>query len=44
MRDTFAHEFLDDYFAESEEHLAVLRHRLLGFEERGGRDLPAADL
>ena len=44
MTNAFAHEFLDDYFAESEEHLALLRGRLLSFEERGGESLSPPDL
>ena len=44
MADSFAHEFLDDYYAESEEHLAVLRGRLLAFEESGARDLATSEI
>jgi two-component system, chemotaxis family, sensor kinase CheA len=39
----FFDQFLDEYFAECEEHMAKLRHALLGFESgarpRGGEDL-----
>src|SRR5678815_3135153 len=35
--DNFFNEFLDDYFAESEEHLAIVRNRLLSIEQFVGR-------
>src|SRR6185369_1559447 len=35
--DNFFNEFLDDYFAESEEHLAIVRNRLLAIEQFVGR-------
>ena len=35
--DNFFNEFLDDYFAESEEHLTIVRSRLLSIEQFVGR-------
>ena len=35
--DNFFNEFLDDYFAESEEHLAIVKNRLLAIEQFVGR-------
>jgi len=35
--ENFFNEFLDDYFAESEEHLAIVRNRLLSIEQFVGR-------
>jgi two-component system chemotaxis sensor kinase CheA len=35
--DNFFNEFLDDYFAESEEHLAIVRSRLLSIEQFVGQ-------
>ena len=35
--DNFFNEFLDDYFAESEEHLAIVKNRLLSIEQFVGR-------
>src|SRR5262245_16017768 len=35
--DSFFHQFLDDYFAESEEHLAIVRSSLLSIEQFVGQ-------